>query len=124
GGSPARDPASAQLGVLCRGHAESHRAGIMASYRSRATRAVRSGSPSRRPNYLGRFDLVSQRFSMFPLATVNGQPAGPEDLQFDAAGQLWFTEQFTGRIGRLDPTAGAVRTWPVLDTRGREADQQ
>ena len=38
---------------------------------------------------------------------------GPQALQFDARGLLWFTAAAGGRIGRLDPATGRVQTWPV-----------
>jgi len=38
---------------------------------------------------------------------------GPQALQFDARGLLWFTAASGGRIGRLDPATGRVQTWPV-----------
>ena len=38
---------------------------------------------------------------------------GPQALQFDASGLLWFTAAAGGRIGRLDPATGAIQTWPV-----------
>jgi len=38
---------------------------------------------------------------------------GPQALQFDARGLLWFTAAVGGRIGRLDPTTGFIQTWPV-----------
>ena len=38
---------------------------------------------------------------------------GPQALQFNATGKLWFTALSGGRIGRLDPTTGATQSWAV-----------
>jgi virginiamycin B lyase len=64
-------------------------------------------------NYIGRFDPRTQKFTTYPLDTVNGIGMGPQDLRFDAHGKLWFTLLSGGRIGRLDPATGAIQTWPV-----------
>src|SRR5260370_8529510 len=42
-------------------------------------------------NYIGRFDPVRQTFRIFPLGTMQGRIMGPQALQFDARGFLWFT---------------------------------
>lgn len=42
-------------------------------------------------NYIGRFDPARQTFRTFPLGTLGGRPRGPQALQFDASGNLWFT---------------------------------
>src|SRR5258708_38868714 len=64
-------------------------------------------------NYIGRFAPVRQTFRIFPLSTMQGRIMGPQALQFDARGFLWFTAAVGGRIGRLDPATGAIQTWPV-----------
>ncbi|HEX6551680.1 MAG TPA: hypothetical protein VF026_02875 [Ktedonobacteraceae bacterium] len=64
-------------------------------------------------NYIGHFDSRQQTFRLFPLGTWQGNPLGPQDLQFDGKGLLWFTAGAGGVIGRLDPRTGAIRLWPV-----------
>jgi streptogramin lyase len=64
-------------------------------------------------NYIARFDPAIHNFRIFPLGKVGGRPLGPQDLQFDQKGLLWFTASIGGRIGRLDPTTGRIQTWPV-----------
>src|SRR5260370_28211989 len=64
-------------------------------------------------NYIGRFDPVRQTFRIFPLGTMQGRIMGPQALQFDARGFLWFTAAVGGRLGRLGPATGAIQTWPV-----------
>jgi len=44
---------------------------------------------------------------------VNGRPLGPQDIQFDTMGRLWFTAPAGGRIGRFDPATGTIQTWAV-----------
>jgi len=56
---------------------------------------------------------VRQTFRIFPLGTMQSRIMGPQALQFDARGFLWFTAAVGGRIGRLDPATGAIQTWPV-----------
>ena len=46
-------------------------------------------------NYIGHFEKRQQTFRIFPLGTWNGSPLGPQDLQFDDKGLLWFTERLT-----------------------------
>lgn len=41
-------------------------------------------------NYIGRFDPVQHTFRIFPLGKVHGRPMGPQSLQFDSHGFLWF----------------------------------
>jgi virginiamycin B lyase len=64
-------------------------------------------------NTIVRFDRTTQTFRTFPLGTVHGRPLGPEALQFDAKGFLWFTASVAGRIGRLNPATGRIQAWPV-----------
>ena len=59
-------------------------------------------------NYIGRFDPTTQTFQTYPLDTAIAPRMAPQDLAFDANGQLWFT-LLGGRIGRLDPATGAMR---------------
>lgn len=42
-------------------------------------------------NEIVRFDPATGTFHLFPLGTVGGRPLGPQDLQFDTRGLLWFT---------------------------------
>ena len=64
-------------------------------------------------DYIGRFDPAQHSFSIFPLGTINGHAMGPQGLQFDATGILWFTALSGGRIGRLNPVTGAIQSWVV-----------
>jgi streptogramin lyase len=64
-------------------------------------------------NYIGHFEKRQQTFRIFPLGTWKGSPLGPQDLQFDDKGLLWFTALAGGVIGRLDPGNGTIRLWPV-----------
>jgi virginiamycin B lyase len=64
-------------------------------------------------NYIGYFAKKQQTFHIFPLGMWKGSPLGPQDLQFDSKGFLWFTAGASGVIGRLDPTTGTIRLWPL-----------
>lgn len=63
-------------------------------------------------NYIGRFDPVTQTFRIYPLDTAIAPRMAPQDLAFDARGDLWFT-LLGGRIGRLDPATDAIQSWKV-----------
>jgi streptogramin lyase len=63
-------------------------------------------------NYIGRFDPATETFKTFPLDTAIAPRMAPQDLAFDANGQLWFT-LLGGRIGRLDPATGAIQSWQI-----------
>ncbi len=62
-------------------------------------------------NYIGHFEKRQQTFRIFPLGTWNGSPLGPQDLQFDDKGLLWFTalvqlQETTCARRRKDGTMG------------------
>jgi virginiamycin B lyase len=63
-------------------------------------------------NYIGRFDPATETFKTYPLDTAIAPRMAPQDLAFDAKGQLWFT-LLGGRIGRLDPATGAIQSWQI-----------
>lgn len=68
-------------------------------------------------NYIGHFDPATQAFKIYSLDTAIAPRMAPQDLLFDAKGDLWFT-LLGGRIGRLDPATGAVQSWPVPKPQG------
>jgi len=68
-------------------------------------------------NYIGRFDPTTQTFKIYPLDTAIAPRMAPQDLAFDANGQLWFT-LLGGRIGRLDPATGAMQSWQIPAPQG------
>jgi streptogramin lyase len=68
-------------------------------------------------NYIGRFDPTTQTFTIYSLDSAIGPRMAPQDLAFDADGKLWFT-LLGGRIGRLDPTTGAMQSWHVPVPQG------
>ncbi len=61
-------------------------------------------------NYIGRFDPTTQTFKVYSLDTAIAPRMAPQDLAFDANGDLWFT-LLGGRVGRLDPASGAIQSW-------------
>lgn len=64
-------------------------------------------------NYIGSFDPTTQKFQVFPLNTCNGRDVGPQDLQFDGQGNLWFTGASGGCLGLLHPESGTIQFWSV-----------
>lgn len=74
-------------------------------------------------NYIGRFDPVTERFTTYPLPSYQGRTSQPQHLQFDRAGQLWFTLNRSGKIGRMNPDTGEIRMWQVLPPEGDQASR-
>lgn len=68
-------------------------------------------------NYIGRFDPATQTFKIYSLDTLVAPRMAPQDLAFDASGNLWVT-LLGGRIARLDPATGAVQSWPAPLPKG------
>ena len=68
-------------------------------------------------NYIGRFTPETQTFKIYSLDSAIAPRMAPQDLAFDANGDLWFT-LLGGRIGRLDPATGAMRSWQVPTPSG------
>ena len=59
---------------------------------------------------LWRYSITADEFTEFPLA-----PTEPSDVVIDSAGDAWFAAPLDHAIDRLDPTTGAVETFPVPD---------
>jgi streptogramin lyase len=57
-------------------------------------------------NALGRFDPVTERWTIHPLA----EGYYPHTLRFDRDGRIWFTLAASNHLGVLDPATGAIRT--------------
>jgi virginiamycin B lyase len=70
-------------------------------------------------NYIGRFDPATQAFTVYLLDQAIGARMSPQDLAFDADGNLWFT-LLGGRIGWLDVATGAMKSWPVPLPKGAD----
>jgi virginiamycin B lyase len=68
-------------------------------------------------NYIGRFDPTTQTFHVYQLGKIHGRALGPQDLQFDANGNLWFTAPSGGSIGVIHPDSGKIQTWVVPSPR-------
>lgn len=75
-------------------------------------------------NYIGHYFPLTQRFQLFQLPDVSAPdpsnagktqslPAAPNDLTFDARGNVWFTELNANAIGRLDPRSGAIKQFAL-----------
>ncbi|HEU5348660.1 MAG TPA: hypothetical protein VFU63_08615 [Ktedonobacterales bacterium] len=68
-------------------------------------------------NYIGRFDPATQTFTIYSLDATVAPRMAPQDLAFDAKGNLWFT-LLGGQIARLNPTTGAIQSWQVPRPEG------
>ena len=54
---------------------------------------------------LARFNPDTHEWKLFKVPT---EDSGPHGLVSDALGDIWFTENYAGKIGRLDPASGAI----------------
>lgn len=75
-------------------------------------------------NYIGHYFPSTRRFQLYKLPDVSvpdpsnaGKTqsllAAPNDLSFDAHGNVWFTELNANAIGRLDPRSGAIKQFAL-----------
>ena len=75
-------------------------------------------------NYIGHYIPATGHFQLYHLPDVNAPdpshpgktqalPAAPNDLAFDARGNVWFTELNANAIGRLDPRSGAIKQFAL-----------
>jgi virginiamycin B lyase len=75
---------------------------------------------------LGRLDPATGQFREYPLraptATTRWLPygVGPHGLTADAAGNIWFTAQLAGYIGKLDPKTGETIEYRMPDSSARD----
>jgi virginiamycin B lyase len=75
---------------------------------------------------LGRFDPGTAAFKQYPLKpsapTTRRLPygVGPHGLVADAGGDIWFTAQLAGYVGRLDPKTGHTVDYPMPDAAARD----
>lgn len=79
-------------------------------------------------NYIGHYSPDSKKFQVYhlPLLTIPNPsnakktlslPSAPNDLAFDAHGNLWFTELNADSLGRLDTRTGAITQFPLSTPR-------
>jgi copper transport protein len=55
-------------------------------------------------NKVAKFDLASERFSLYDIPTLAAQPAG---IAADGSGNIWFAEA-GGKIAKIDPVTGKI----------------
>jgi streptogramin lyase len=79
-------------------------------------------------NYIGHYIPITQQFQTYSLPMVqtidpsNAKkmltlPSGPNDLAFDAYGNLWFTELNADSLGMLNTHTGALHQYPLFKTK-------
>lgn len=79
-------------------------------------------------NYIGHYSPGSKTFQVYslPMLTVPDPsntkktlslPSAPNDLAFDARGNLWFTELNADSLGRLDTHTGTITQFPLSAQR-------
>lgn len=79
-------------------------------------------------NYIGHYFPNTKHFQTYNLPTLHtpdpnntkkllALPSGPNDLTFDAHGNLWFTELNADSIAMLNTHTGAIRQYPLSSTK-------
>ncbi len=79
-------------------------------------------------NYIGHYFPGTKRFQTYSLPIlhipdpnntqhISTLPSGPNDLAFDAHGNLWFTELNADSIAMLNTHTGAIRQYPLSSTK-------
>ena len=57
----------------------------------------------------------------YPIPTPYSQPYG---IAVDAQGVVWFSGQLTNKIGRLDPSSGAIKEYEIPSAKGATTDNK
>lgn len=72
-------------------------------------------------NYIGQYNATTRQFHIYnlPKLTITAAsgnttlPSAPNDVAFDAQGNVWFTELNADALGKLDPHTGVVTQYPL-----------
>jgi streptogramin lyase len=75
-------------------------------------------------DYIGHYFPATGRYQLYQLPNVTvpdpsnpGKtltlPSAPNDLAFDAHGNVWFTQLNANALGRLDPSSGSIRQYAL-----------
>lgn len=79
-------------------------------------------------NYIAHYFPSTGRYQTYALPTLTipdpsnagktlSLPSAPNDLAFDAHGNLWFTELNADSLGRLDTNTGNIQQYPLSATK-------
>ena len=68
-------------------------------------------------NLLGRLDPGSGKITEYHPDTLS---SGPHGLVADKDGNIWFTGNFAGTIGKLDPKTGRFTSYKLPDPSARD----
>ena len=75
---------------------------------------------------LGRLDPATGEFKEYPIKTPAASKGrlpygvGPHGLTADKAGNIWFTAQLAGYVGKLDPKSGDIVEYHMPDPSARD----
>lgn len=79
-------------------------------------------------NYIGHYFPKTRQYRVYALPTLTiadptnagktiSLPSAPNDLAFDAQGNVWFTELNADSLGKLDPHTGLTHQYPLSATK-------
>ena len=74
---------------------------------------------------LGRLNPVTGEFKEYPIKAPPESArlpygVGPHGLTADAGGNIWFTAQLAGYVGKLDPKSGGIVEYRMPDPKARD----
>ncbi|MDB5393608.1 MAG: streptogramin lyase [Rhodospirillales bacterium] len=78
---------------------------------------ARSGTPEQRADKIGRLDPATGLSKEYPLKPGSG----PHGLVSDKDGNIWFTANSAGYIGKFDPKTGHVTEYRLPDEKARDS---
>jgi len=75
-------------------------------------------------NYIGHYNPITQRYQTYNLPQLSVPdpnnkhntltlPSAPNDISFDARGNLWFTELNADALAMLNPNTGRIKQYPL-----------
>ncbi len=67
-------------------------------------------------HYVASFDPATDEFARFDLESGTG----PHNLIVGDDGMVWYAGNLKAHIGRLDPVSGAIRKYPMPDSRAAD----
>ncbi|MCS4538770.1 MAG: hypothetical protein HYY67_07940 [Thaumarchaeota archaeon] len=65
------------------------------------------------PARLAKFDIITEKFTEYPLPRAGNASTNPIGIAVDAQGNIWYTQFRTSNMGKFDPKTGNVEQYPT-----------